>query len=329
MSESPVPHEPPIYRQIADALRDRILSGDLRDGDRLPGENALMAEYTIARATARQALAVLINEGLAVPKRGSGVYVRLFKPIRRHGSRRLAREQWGQGRSIWDADTRGRPFIVMELLAGQDLGDVPRGELRVTAPVDFGVAVLAELSKEFLETYPEVSLTLELTNRMVDLVGEGFDAALRFGTLADSSLVARKLTSSKLGFYASPEYLERAGTPTTLDDLERHELMVFRGLSANGVIQVHTPDGIVPYKFEGRLACNDFAFLRRAVLASYGIALIPLLIIDERECGGRLVRVLPDHHVPSGELHFVYPSARHLSANVRAFRDFLVERIAS
>lgn len=112
MSESPVPHEFPIYRQIADALRDRILSGDLRDGDRLPGENALMAEYKIARATARQALAVLINEGLAVPKRGSGVYVRLFKPIRRHGSRRLARDQWGQGRSIWDADTRGRPFTV-------------------------------------------------------------------------------------------------------------------------------------------------------------------------------------------------------------------------
>ncbi|MEQ4715729.1 MULTISPECIES: GntR family transcriptional regulator [unclassified Nonomuraea] len=112
MSESPVPHEPPIYRRIADGLRARILSGELRDGDRLPGENALMAEYAIARATARQALAVLINEGLAVPKRGSGVYVRLFKPIRRHGSRRLSREQWGQGRAIWDADTRGRPFTV-------------------------------------------------------------------------------------------------------------------------------------------------------------------------------------------------------------------------
>lgn len=233
------------------------------------------------------------------------------------------------GRALYARASRAIAELEDAIRAVEDLGDVPRGELRVTAPVDFGVAVLAELSKEFLETYPEVSLTLELTNRMVDLVGEGFDAALRFGTLADSSLVARKLTSSKLGFYASPEYLERAGTPTTLDDLERHELMVFRGLSANGVIQVHTPDGIVAYKFEGRLACNDFAFLRRAVLASYGIALIPLLIIDERECGGRLVRVLPDHHVPSGELHFVYPSARHLSANVRAFRDFLVERIAS
>jgi GntR family transcriptional regulator len=108
-------HEPPIYRRIADRLRDQILSGALRDGDRLPGENAIMAEYGIARATARQALAVLINEGLVVPRRGSGVYVRLFRPIRRHGSRRLSREQWGQGRAIWDSDTRGRSYTVDEV----------------------------------------------------------------------------------------------------------------------------------------------------------------------------------------------------------------------
>jgi GntR family transcriptional regulator len=74
-----------------------------------------MAEYSIARATARQALAVLINEGLAVPRRGSGVYVRLFRPIRRHGSRRLSREQWSKGRAIWDADTRGRAYTVDEI----------------------------------------------------------------------------------------------------------------------------------------------------------------------------------------------------------------------
>ncbi|HEY9524519.1 MAG TPA: GntR family transcriptional regulator [Thermopolyspora sp.] len=115
MTESPVPHEPPIYRRIADRLRGQILSGELRDGDRLPGENAIMSEYGIARATARQALAVLINEGLAVPRRGSGVYVRLFRPIRRHGSRRLSREQWSRGRAIWDADTRGRAYTVDEV----------------------------------------------------------------------------------------------------------------------------------------------------------------------------------------------------------------------
>ncbi|WP_066940197.1 GntR family transcriptional regulator [Microtetraspora fusca] len=113
MTESaPVHHELPIYRRIADRLRDKILSGDLHDGDRLPGENALMAEYGVARATARQALAVLINEGLAVPRRGSGVYVRLFRPIRRHGSRRLAREQWAAGRAIWDTDAHGRAYAV-------------------------------------------------------------------------------------------------------------------------------------------------------------------------------------------------------------------------
>ena len=113
--ESPVPHKPPIYRRIADRLRQAILSGEFRDGDRLPGENALMTEYGVARATARQALAVLINEGVAVPRRGSGVYVRQFRPIRRHGSRRLAREQWGAGRAIWDADTTGRPYSVDDL----------------------------------------------------------------------------------------------------------------------------------------------------------------------------------------------------------------------
>ncbi|WP_214413265.1 GntR family transcriptional regulator [Sphaerisporangium fuscum] len=113
--ESPVPHEPPIYRRIADRLREAIAAGEFRDGDRLPGENALMAEYGVARATARQALAVLINEGVAVARRGSGVYVRQFRPIRRHGSRRLSREQWGAGRAIWDSDTTGRPYVVDDM----------------------------------------------------------------------------------------------------------------------------------------------------------------------------------------------------------------------
>ncbi|MEV4097512.1 GntR family transcriptional regulator [Streptosporangium saharense] len=123
MQQSPVPPEPPIYRRIADGLREAILSGALRDGDRLPGENALMAEHRVARATARQALSVLINEGLAVPKRGSGVYVRLFRPIRRHGSRRLAQRQWGQGQAIWDSDTSGRPYAVDEVEIDREVAE--------------------------------------------------------------------------------------------------------------------------------------------------------------------------------------------------------------
>ncbi|WP_084468917.1 GntR family transcriptional regulator [Nocardiopsis trehalosi] len=103
-------HSPPVYREIAEALRGAIASGELSHGDRVPGENDLMRRYGVARATARQALSVLINEGIVVAIRGSGVYVRTFRPLRRHGPRRLSRELWGSGRSIWQADAADRGF---------------------------------------------------------------------------------------------------------------------------------------------------------------------------------------------------------------------------
>lgn len=105
--------EAPVYARIADQLRSAIRSGELADGDRLPGENALMARYDIARMTARQALATLRYEGLAVSRKGSGVFVRLFTPIRRrHGSRRLARSLWGEGGNIWGAGFEDRNVTV-------------------------------------------------------------------------------------------------------------------------------------------------------------------------------------------------------------------------
>ncbi|MBB6119617.1 UTRA domain-containing protein [Nocardiopsis algeriensis] len=107
----------PVYREIADELREQIRSGRLTDGDRLPGENTLMERHGIARATARQALSELINEGLASPVRGSGVYVRLFRPVRRHGSRRLSRDIWGRGGSIWQ--TQERDYEVDRLLVDE------------------------------------------------------------------------------------------------------------------------------------------------------------------------------------------------------------------
>lgn len=106
---------PPVYRAIAEELRGQIRSGRYADGDRLPGENALMERHGVARATARQALSMLINEGLAVAVRGSGVYVRLFRPLRRHGPRRLAKELWGRGRAIWQADGEDRGYEVDRL----------------------------------------------------------------------------------------------------------------------------------------------------------------------------------------------------------------------
>ncbi|RSS36326.1 GntR family transcriptional regulator [Streptomyces sp. WAC07061] len=102
----------PKYQRIADELRAAIRSGEYGPGDRLPGENDLMATYDVARMTARQALGVLQNEGLTEARKGAGVFVRAFRPLRRHGIQRLAQEQWGSGRSIWSTDSEDRDLVV-------------------------------------------------------------------------------------------------------------------------------------------------------------------------------------------------------------------------
>ncbi|MFE2466158.1 GntR family transcriptional regulator [Streptomyces mirabilis] len=102
----------PKYQRIADELREAIQAGEYGPGDRLPGENDLMATYEVARMTARQALGVLQNEGLAESRKGAGVFVRAFQPLRRRGIQRLSREQWGSGRSIWSADIADRTLVV-------------------------------------------------------------------------------------------------------------------------------------------------------------------------------------------------------------------------
>ncbi|MEU4727933.1 GntR family transcriptional regulator [Streptomyces sp. NPDC023588] len=105
----------PKYQRIADALRAAIQSGEYGPGDRLPGENDLMAAHSVARMTARQALGVLQNEGLVEARKGAGVFVRAFKPLRRRGIQRLAQERWGSGRSVWSADTEDRELLVDQI----------------------------------------------------------------------------------------------------------------------------------------------------------------------------------------------------------------------
>ncbi|MFD3539781.1 GntR family transcriptional regulator [Streptomyces sp. NPDC058662] len=110
----------PKYQQIADVLRSAVQAGEYGPGDRLPGENDLMAAYGVARMTARQALGVLRNEGLAEARKGAGVFVRAFKPLRRHGIQRLAQERWGSGRSVWSADTGDRELVVDQVDVGEE-----------------------------------------------------------------------------------------------------------------------------------------------------------------------------------------------------------------
>lgn len=152
-------------RAIADELRRAILAGEYLPGDTLPGENALIAQYGVARETARKALATLKYEGLAVSRRGSGTVVASFKPIRRHSISRLSKEQWGGGRSIWDADTDGRELSLSDVQVYRT--DAPDGIARVLS-IETGAPVWVRSRVFVLDGKPVMKATSYLPAEIVD-----------------------------------------------------------------------------------------------------------------------------------------------------------------
>ncbi|MET9610827.1 GntR family transcriptional regulator [Streptomyces sp. NPDC006512] len=154
----------PKYQRIADVLRTAIQSGEYGPGDRLPGENDLMTTYHVARMTARQALGVLQNEGLAEARKGAGVFVRAFKPLRRRGIQRLAQEQWGAGRSIWSDETEDRELVVDEVdVRAEEADDRIAGALGI-AP---GSQVWARSRRFVLDGKPVLFATSYLPSDVV------------------------------------------------------------------------------------------------------------------------------------------------------------------
>lgn len=203
----------------------------------------------------------------------------------------------------------------------------PKGTLRVTAPNDLGSMVLASLVVDFAARFPQVQVELELTNRRVDLVSEGFDVALRAGRMNDSSLVARKLGELDSYLYATPQYLDRHGSPESLTELSRHACVLFRPRNGRAELRLTGPRGEETVELWGRIGCDDFAFVRSAVLAGGGIGLIPHVLCAEPLSSGRLVRVLPWYRLAGAALFVVYPSARNVPPRVAAFRDFVLEKL--
>ena len=195
--------------------------------------------------------------------------------------------------------------------------------LRVTAPSDFGAAYLAELSVRFCARYPAVSLDVVLTNRVVDLVAEGFDVALRAARqMRDSSLVARKVVGMNIFLFAAPSYLARHRAPRSPADLAGHEWVVFAPLQT---VRLEGPGAPAPIAPRGRVRGDDFWFVREAVRAGGGLALLPWFMAADDEATGRLVRVLPRHVLRGGSLWLVHPPARHLPRAISAFRDLVIE----
>jgi len=205
----------------------------------------------------------------------------------------------------------------------------PRGTVRLTAPVELGLVALPELVVEFVRRYPKVHVSVSLTPRVVDLVAEGFDMAIRAGKLEDSSLVARKLVSTELALFAAPSYLERRGRPKTLADLARHDCVVFRARSGRNAWTFTGPRGEESVEVTGPVETDAMFFLAEAATGGAGIALLPAEIAGPAVRRKRLERVLPEYVHRGAVYHLVMPSTRLLPTHVVLFRDFLAERLAS
>jgi DNA-binding transcriptional LysR family regulator len=218
--------------------------------------------------------------------------------------------------------------------AGQVVGAasvVPQGRLRVSSLSAFGLSHVMAAVADYASQYPQVTVDMTLSDRVVELIDEGYDVAIRASPsgLKSSSLIARQIATAHLVLCASPAYLRRHGTPKTIVDLARHNYLQYAGVSALDIASA-TGDGSPRVRLSGNLIVNHLEAQRVIVLQGAGIAMLGTEVIGDDLAAGRLVPLLVDD-VPPRELpiYVVYASRRHLSAKVRSFVDFLAERFAN
>lgn len=201
----------------------------------------------------------------------------------------------------------------------------PRGRLRINAPMSFGRLHLAPLIPVFMKRYPEISIDMILDDKVVDLVGEGFDIAIRGGDLPDTSLIARKLAPLKSVLCASPSYLKEFGEPTELEQLSAHNCLIFtysRDVKEWGFIKdnhLHT------IEVKGNYQVNNSEALREALLQGVGIGRLPTFVAGPDIEAGKLIPLFEEYQMPAKSIYAVFPERQFMPAKVRAFIDFAIE----
>jgi DNA-binding transcriptional LysR family regulator len=205
----------------------------------------------------------------------------------------------------------------------------PQGVVRVTAPVDVGTTVLAEAAAVFVRKYPGIQLDFLLTARVINLVDEGVDLAVRAGVLRDSSLMARRVNSLDAWLFAAPVYLESRGTPHQVSDLAQRDCVLFRPKRGTTQWSLVGPDGPREIEVSGPVGADDFTFVREAVLAGAGVGLLPALFCEKHVENRQLVRVLAPYASAAAPLHVVWPASRHVPQRVRLVRDWLVDTLGA
>lgn len=197
------------------------------------------------------------------------------------------------------------------------------GTLTLSVPISFGILHLNEAIPQYIKQHPQVQISLNLTDRVIDVVSEGFDLVLRIAKLEDSSLIARKIAPCKRVFCASPDYLNQHGVPKVPQDLAIHHCLTYSNELKPDTWVLHGPDGIESIKVNGPICADNGDILKTAAVSGIGITLLPTFIVGPELRLGRLQQVLPEYCPPEISIYAVFPSRRYLSAKVRTFVDFL------
>ncbi|HUQ05036.1 MAG TPA: LysR family transcriptional regulator [Kofleriaceae bacterium] len=260
-----------------------------------------------------------------VSRKVSQLEERLATRLIQRTTRKLSLTEAGQ--AFYERCARIVTEIALAEQLVTDMQSTPRGLLRVTAPVDLGSFRLAALTARFLKEHPDLHVNLDCTDRVVDLVDEGYDLAVRFGPLNESSLIARRVMGIKFHLYATADYIRNHPPLKDPDDLAEHDLIAFvpsaRLLSWTLVGPGDVTAELTP---STRLTSNNLLSVKMAVQAGAGIAWMPEFVHCEPG-NTELITLLPDWHGLPGDVFAVYPSVRNLSPKVRVYLDFLSEHL--
>ncbi|EKZ5285699.1 LysR family transcriptional regulator [Klebsiella aerogenes] len=205
----------------------------------------------------------------------------------------------------------------------------PAGTLRVSAPVSFGASIIAPLTASFLQAWPEVRVELDLTNRMVDLVDEGIDLAIRIGDIQRTDLVAKYLAPYRMAICAAPDYLARHGTPQTPADLAGHQCLSHTVWTARNEWRLPGAAEEVRWKRDAVLRCNDGYALRMAAVAGAGLLLQPEVLLAEDLANGRLVRILQNYTPEPRPIHLLWRQDLRPLPKLTRFVEHLLKEVNS
>ncbi|MGF1740250.1 LysR family transcriptional regulator [Vibrio profundum] len=233
------------------------------------------------------------------------------------------------GRRYYDYAVRSLNLVQQGIDSISELQGEPRGKLRISAPMSFGVMHIAPYLSEFMQTYQEVDIDLNLDDKITDIVDEGYDLAIRIGQLSSSNLVAKRLTTCRSVLCASDKYLDKHGAPEHPSDLSQHNCLRYAYFRGGRSWVFRHASGEYKMTPTGRLVVNNSEAIRRAVLAGDGIAQLPTFLIGKDIVKQNVQVILPEYQFPTHAVYAVFSKREYLPLKVTTFIQFLSDKLGN